>query len=573
MVLRRQRIDPNEATSRVWQNRCITKELVQWRMNEVNAVGHQRIDPNEATSRSLAKSMHQKELVQWRMNEVNAVVHQRIDPNGGDQPSLAKSMHHKAGGLTHEPTECGSPPGMLFGFAECAFRSRPDGCYQGRGSMPAGSARRRLSHRSGTRGGKMARFSMCVRMATVIVGLIQLAGAAAYADDRNPAPQGAKVFFVDLKDGQTIPSKSVIRFGISGMELAPAGTAKVNTGHHHLLIDTPMPPADMPIPSDFNHLHFGKGQTEVELTLTGGEHTLQLLLADHNHVPHNPPVVSQVIRVVVDAATVQKTRSPAPAGAKVFFIGLEEGARLGPKVTVQFGISGMEVAPAGTEKPHTGHHHLLVDAPLPPLDREIPSDHNHVHFGRGQTSTELTLTPGEHTLQLLLADHEHIPHEPPVMSARIRVHVADVAGGAGPAVAAQGRQPSPPDAAVYFVYPRDGEVIYPRSTIRFGLRNMGVAPAGIAKPDTGHHHLVVDAETPPLDAPIPSDPNHMHFGGGQTEVKLTLPPGKHTLQLILADDQHVPHDPPVMSERITVTVGNPRNARAKRSQRPRSARR
>ena len=89
-----------------------------------------------------------------------------------------------------------------------------------------------------------------------------------------------------------------------------------------------------------------------------------------------------------------------------------------------------------------------------------------------------------------------------------------------------GRQPSPPDAAVYFVYPRDGDLIYPKSTIRFGLRNMGVAPAGVSKANTGHHHLIIDSETPPLDAPIPNDPNHIHFGGGQTEVKLDLTPGR-----------------------------------------------
>jgi hypothetical protein len=417
----------------------------------------------------------------------------------------------------------------------------------------------------------MDRIRMDVRLAALAIGLTVQVNAA-MAGERMPAPQGAKVFFLDLQDGQTVPSKSVIRFGISGMDLAPAGEQRANAGHHHLLIDTPMPPPDSPIPSDFNHLHFGKGQTEVELTLTEGAHTLQLLLADHKHMPHEPPVASQVIRVIVDPATVQQTRSPAPAGAKVFFVGIEDGARLAPKSTIQFGISGMEVAPAGTQKAHTGHHHLLIDAPLPPLDREIPSDLNHIHFGRGQTSAELNLTPGEHTLQLLLGDHQHVPHDPPVMSQVLRVQVGlqDAYGTAG--TSPSGRQPSPPDAVVYFVYPKDGDVIYPRSTIRFGLRNMGVAPAGVAKPDTGHHHLIVDAETPPLGQPIPSDPNHLHFGGGQTEIKLTLPRGKHTLQLILADDQHVPHDPPVMSERITVTVGSPRKTRSQRTSRARPSR-
>jgi hypothetical protein len=83
---------------------------------------------------------------------------------------------------------------------------------------------------------------------------------------------------------------------------------------------------------------------------------------------------------------------------------------------------------------------------------------------------------------------------------------------------------------------------------------MGVAPAGVVKPNTGHHHLLIDVETPPLDQPLPSDLSHIHFGNGQTEKKITLSPGEHTLQLILADEKHTPHDPPVISERIKVTV-------------------
>jgi hypothetical protein len=205
----------------------------------------------------------------------------------------------------------------------------------------------------------------------------------------------------------------------------------------------------------------------------------------------------------------------------------------------------------------------LIDTPLPPLDREIPSDLNHLHFGRAQTETEITLAPGDHTLQLLLGDHEHLPHDPPIFSKVVRIRVSDKSPDktaqatpkeAGKEATKSGRQPSPPDATVYFVYPTKGETIYPNSTIRFGLRNMGVAPAGIAKPNTGHHHLLIDVDTPPLDQPLPSDLNHIHFGNGQTEKKITLSPGRHTLQLILADERHIPHDPPVISERIEVFV-------------------
>jgi len=116
------------------------------------------------------------------------------------------------------------------------------------------------------------------------------------------------------------------------------------------------------------------------------------------------------------------------------------------------------------------------------------------------------------------------------------------------------RTPRPAGALVYFITPADGETVRSPVVVRFGLKGMGVAPAGVASPNTGHHHLVVDAPTPPLDQPLPADEQHIHFGGGQTETVLALPPGRHELQLILADANHVPHDPPLVSERITITV-------------------
>jgi hypothetical protein len=125
---------------------------------------------------------------------------------------------------------------------------------------------------------------------------------------------------------------------------------------------------------------------------------------------------------------------------------------------------------------------------------------------------------------------------------------------AAPAALA-GDTPSPKDAYVYIGWPNDGEVINTRSIrVWFGLRNMGVAPAGVDKPNTGHHHLLIDADLPPFDEPIPSDRNHVHFGGGQTEAVIELLPGTHTLQLIMGDKDHIPHNPPVYSEKITITV-------------------
>ena len=272
-----------------------------------------------------------------------------------------------------------------------------------------------------------------------------------YAQERKfgptPSAPGAAVYFIDLKDGDTIPTTSTIHFGLRNMGIAPAGSEKANSGHHHLLIDTELPPLDEPIPSDFNHVHFGTGQTEAEVTLTPGEHTLQLLLGDKNHIPHNPPIISDRIRVkVVDnlrgVATSQASPSVAPAstylrraspaGAKVYFVYPTANAVVGPTVTVRFGLVGMGVAPAGFDKANTGHHHLLVDSPLPPLDEPIPSDFNHIHFGQGQTEAKVTLPLGYHTLQLLLADANHVPHNPPVMSEPIRILVTASGKPPGP---------------------------------------------------------------------------------------------------------------------------------------------
>src|SRR5208282_1081133 len=250
--------------------------------------------------------------------------------------------------------------------------------------------------------------------------------------------------------------------------------------------------------------------------------------------------------------------TPSPPGAKVEFIDLKDGAVIGPKTTIRFGLHGMGVAPAGTKKANTGHFHLLIDTDLPPLDKPIPNDENHLHFGAGQTEVELSLPPGPHTLQLLLGDADHISHTPPVYSDKI--HVTAVESLPAPVAAAQTpapgtRHPSPPGARAYIISPVNGAYVPTTFTVRFGLEKMGVAPAGIDKANTGHHHLLIDAPLPPLDKPIPNDENHLHFGGGQTETTLTLPTGRHTLQLLLGDAFHLPHEPPVYSDQIVVYVG------------------
>jgi Domain of unknown function (DUF4399) len=119
---------------------------------------------------------------------------------------------------------------------------------------------------------------------------------------------------------------------------------------------------------------------------------------------------------------------------------------------------------------------------------------------------------------------------------------------------AQGKAPGK-DSLLYFIWPQNGAVIKGGFWCRFGLRNMGVTHAGEDFANSGHHHLLVDVNEPlEVNEPIPQDKNHLHFGAGQTEARMELPPGKHTLQLVLGDAKHYPFNPPLVSEKITVTV-------------------
>ena len=130
--------------------------------------------------------------------------------------------------------------------------------------------------------------------------------------------------------------------------------------------------------------------------------------------------------------TAAPARSSSAAGASIGFGNLSDGDVVSPAFVVSFTISGMGVAPAGTQIDNTGHFHLLIDLPeLPAMDRPLPVTPNVRHFGKGQTQTPLDLSEGEHTLQLLLADYAHVPHDPPVLSGKIRIVVANDAAKPG----------------------------------------------------------------------------------------------------------------------------------------------
>jgi len=137
-------------------------------------------------------------------------------------------------------------------------------------------------------------------MRTFAVAALALAAAVAWAQERTPSPAGAEVYIISPTNGAKVSSPFVVRFGLTGMGVAPAGIKFDNTGHHHLLIDTDAPSdLSLPLPATDKILHFGKGQTETKLTLSPGKHTLQLLLGDQIHIPHNPPVLSKKITITV----------------------------------------------------------------------------------------------------------------------------------------------------------------------------------------------------------------------------------------------------------------------------------
>ncbi len=131
---------------------------------------------------------------------------------------------------------------------------------------------------------------------------------------------------------------------------------------------------------------------------------------------------------------------------------------------------------------------------------------------------------------------------------------ANPAAGSTVTTTTPARRPSPPGAVAYFIEPRDGAVVDSPVRVVFGLSGMGVAPAGTERDNTGHHHLLIDTTLPDPGTPIPANDRHLHFGGGQTETTIELAPGAHTLRLLLGDERHIPHDPPVMSAEIAIEV-------------------
>ena len=223
-----------------------------------------------------------------------------------------------------------------------------------------------------------------------------------------------KVYFVSPMDGATVFSPVFVKFGVQGKEVKPAGEEIMNPafGHHHLVIDgVPVAKGTM-VPMDPKHIHYGKGQTETTVELTPGEHTLTMQFANGAHLSYGEAM----------STTIKVTVLPTPEKLGVGFKNLTDGAKVKGEFDVEFDVVGMDIKPAGEDlkSKTTGHHHLIIDGKPIPTGELVPMNETHIHFGKGQTSTKLTLEPGPHTLTLQFADGAHLSYGE-AMSATINV--------------------------------------------------------------------------------------------------------------------------------------------------------
>lgn len=230
------------------------------------------------------------------------------------------------------------------------------------------------------------------------------AGAAAGGAAATEIPAGAGVSFLMPKEGSKVFETFSLAFAAANLTVTPAGEAvdDKSRGHHHVVVDGAPIPAGTVVPMDANNIHYGKGQTEAELKLAPGKHTLTLQFADGAHRSYGDALSSTIHVEVV----------PEPTAGKVFFVEPTDGAKVKGPVKMKFGVEGYTVRPAGEDaiEQVTGHHHVIVDGQPVPTGTVVPMDETHIHYGKGQTEAELTLSPGKHTLTLQFADGAHLSY-------------------------------------------------------------------------------------------------------------------------------------------------------------------
>jgi hypothetical protein len=212
------------------------------------------------------------------------------------------------------------------------------------------------------------------------------------------APEQA-VRFVTPTDGATVPPTTTVRMAATGLTVEPAGEVREGAGHFHILVDTDFVPAGEVIPNDEQHLHFGKAQLETEVGLTPSEHVLRLQFADGAHTALEGDEYRDEITVnVVEDAPAEQVMLVEPA----------DGDTVTSPFTVKMAAAGLMVEPAGQViQEGAGHFHILVNEDFLPAGEVIPNDETHLHFGKAQLETELTLEPGDYILRLQMANGAH----------------------------------------------------------------------------------------------------------------------------------------------------------------------
>ena len=337
------------------------------------------------------------------------------------------------------------------------------------------------------------------------------------------------VAFFDPLDGATVTSPLEVVMAATGLVVEPSGDINEGAGHFHILVDTDFIPAGQVIPTDEQHLHYGKGQTAISLELEPGEHTLRLQFADGAHTALEGDQYRDTVTVVVEAGEV----SPS--------VGIEQpadGATVSTTFKVEMAATGLVVEPSGEINEGAGHFHILVDTDFIPAGQVTPTDEQHLHFGKGQTAVFLELEPGEHTLRLQFADGAHIALEGDQYRDTITVVVE--AGTVSPSVG--------------FELPGDGATVSSPFDVVMTAAGLVVEPSGDINEGAGHFHILVDTDFIPAGQVIPTDEQHLHYGQGQTEISLELEPGAHTLRLQFADGAHIALEGDQYRDTITVVV-------------------
>ena len=337
------------------------------------------------------------------------------------------------------------------------------------------------------------------------------------------------VRFAEPADGATVSSPFDVAMEATGLVVEPSGEINEGAGHFHILVDTEFIAAGEVIPTDEQHLHYGKGQTAISLELAPGEHTLRLQFADGAHTALEGEAYRDTITVVVEeGAAAPSVRFAEPA----------DGATVSSPFEVAMEATGLVVEPSGEINEGAGHFHILVDTEFIAAGEVIPTDEQHLHYGKGQTAISLELAPGEHTLRLQFADGAHIALDGEAYRDTITVVVEE--GAAAP--------------SVRFAEPADGATVSSPFEVAMEATGLVVEPSGEINEGAGHFHILVDTEFIAAGEVIPTDEQHLHYGKGQTAISLELAPGEHTLRLQFADGAHIALDGEAYRDTITVVV-------------------